>query len=256
MEYVVPLIIVLVIVLAVVVGSRLMGRRSRSGQAPANEGRAQMHPPVQSASKKGQDKASRRGREITREVAAEASARLTPESHRRVYSLIAQHQVLNAVKEYRKATHLGLGDAAAAVAALAEFPQPTPEPTPEPEPQVPSASEPLTVDDIIKAAPAATSAEPAAKTSEVTPSEAKPAAAKPSAAKPTATSGYRYRAIVSRGEDVREVASTRLNEEIFGQIRQLALTGNYDGAARLLREHADIGETEAHEFVSMITADE
>ncbi len=237
MEYVVPLIIVLVIVLAVVVGSRLMGRRSRSVQAPAEEGRAQMHPPVQSAGTKGQDKASRRGREITREVAEEASARLTPESHQRVYSLIAQHQVLNAVKEYRKATHLGLGDAAAAVAALAEFPQPTPEP----EPQVPSASESLTVDDIINATPVAMTADPEAK---------------PSAAKPAATSGYRYRAIVSRGEDVREVASTRLNEEIFGQIRRLALTGNYDGAAHLLREHADIGETEAHEFVSMITADE
>lgn len=232
MEYVVPLIIVLVIVLAVVVGSRLMGRRNRSVQAPAEEGRTQMHPPVQLAGSKGQDKASRRGREITREVAEEASARLTPESHQRVYSLIAQHQVLNAVKEYRKATHLGLGDAAAAVAALAEFPQPTPEV----EPQVPGASEPLTVEDIITAAPAARTAEPAAK--------------------PAATSGYRYRAIVSRGEDVREVASTRLNEEIFGQIRRLALTGNYDGAAGLLREHADIGETEAQEFVSMITADE
>lgn len=243
MEYVVPLVIVMVIVLAVVVGSRLVGRRSRSVQTPAEDGRRPMHPPVQPTGTKGQDKVSRRGREITREVAEEASARLTPESHQRVYSLIAQHQILNAVKEYRKATRLGLGEAAAAVAALAEFPQPTPEP----ERRLPSAGEPLTVEDIIKAAPAAADNEG--------PTAAQSAEAQPAATRPTAA-GYRYRAIVSRGEDVREVASTRLNEEVFGQIRRLALTGNYDGAARLLREHADIGETEAHEFVSMITADE
>lgn len=229
MEYVVPLIIVLVIVVVVVVGSRLLGRRNQGVQT-TEPGIGQPAAPV---------KAPRGNREITRETAQEASARLTPEIHQRIYSLIAQRQVLNAVKEYRKATHMGFGDSAAAVAALAQFPQPTPEPRPQPtpeprpeptpeprpEPILPSKDAPLTVEDIMKAAPS------------------------PETAVPNA---YRYRAIVSQGDDVREVASTRLNAEIYAQIRQLALSGNYDGAARLLRDHSDIGVAEAQEFVSMI----
>ncbi|AIY01829.1 hypothetical protein ART_2230 [Arthrobacter sp. PAMC 25486] len=208
-----PLIIVLVIVVVVVVGARLLGRRNQAAQT-TEPGIDQAGAPV---------KAPRGNRQITRETAQEASARLTPETHQRVYALIAQHQVLNAVKEYRKATHMGLGDSAAAVAALAEFPQPTPEPLPEP--VLPSNDAPLTVEDIMKAAPPIKAAVPNA---------------------------YRYRAIVSQGDEVREVASTRLNAEIYAQIRQLALAGNYDGAARLLRDHADIGVAEAQEFVSMI----
>ena len=220
MEYVVPLVIVLVIVVVVIVGSRLLGRRTppTSATDPA------------STLAKGRPQA-RASRAITREAAQQASARLTPETHQRVYSYIAQRQVMNAVKEYRKATHMGLGDAAAAVAALAEFPQPTPEPA-LPEPVVPPADAPLTVEDIMKAAPA-------------------PAPAPATAPKP-APGAYRYRAIVSQGDEVREVASTRLNAEIYGRIRQLALSGNYDGAARLLLDHADIGAAEAHEFVAMI----
>ena len=212
MEYVVPLVIVLVIVVVVVVGSRLLGRRTPP--AAATDPTSNMAPGKQQA---------RASRSITREAAQEASARLTPETHQRVYSYIAQRQVMNAVREYRKATHLGLGDAAAAVAALAEFPQPAPEPA-LPQPVIPPADAPLTVEDIMNAAPAS-----------------KPA-----------PSAYRYRAIVSQGDEVREVASTRLNAEIYGRIRQLALSGNYDGAARLLLDHADIGVAEAQEFVTMI----
>lgn len=261
MEYVVPLIIVLVIVLIVVVASRLIGRRNQSAQAPVDshshppvQHPAVQHPPVTKPAGRKPDKGARRGRESTREGAQEASARLTPESHRLVYSLIAQHQVLNAIKAYRKATHTGLGEAAAAVAALAEFPQPSPEPaaptspeppaaadsdaSAEPEPQVPSVNAPLTVEDIMNAAPGPAASEPSA------------------AATPARAGGYRYRAIVSQGEEIREVASTRLNEGIFNRIRELALAGNYDGAARLLREHSDIGETEAREFVLMISPDE
>jgi len=206
MEYLVPLLIVVLVVIVVGVVARFMGRKTRAGQGVTGPQAADGN-------------ASRRGREITREMAQEASAKLTPEAHRSIYSLIARQQVLNAVKEYRKATNSGLGESAAAVASLAQFPQPSPEPA------VPIPTEtPLTVADIIGAAPAA-------------------------APVPNA---YRYRAIVSRGDEVREVASTRLNEEIFGHIRSLARTGDYDGAARLLREHADIGETDAKEFVSMI----
>lgn len=224
MEYLVPLLIVLVIVAAVVIGTRIMRRRGQAGQETgAQLGR----------------KAGKVHREVTRENAEAASARLTPEEHRRVYSLIAQRQVLNAVKEYREATRLGLGDAAAAVAALAQFPQPTPEKVTQPKMPVESPAAikdgPLTVEDIIGAAP----------------DVAVPAMDTPSVER-MAPSTYRYRAIVSQGEEIREVTSTRLNEQIFSEIRALARAGKHDDATALLRSHADIGETEAQEFVSMI----
>lgn len=210
MEYLVPLLIVVLVVVVVAVVARLMGRKARAAQGSTG---------TQSA----EGTTRRRGREVTREMAQEASAKLSPEAHRSIYSLIARQQMLNAVQEYRKATKSGLGESAAAVAALAQFPQPSPEPA------VPVATEtPLTVADIIAAAPVA----------------AQPLAPAPSA--------YRYRAIVSRGDEVREVASTRLNEEIFAHIRTLARSGDYDAAASLLRDHADIGEADAREFVSMI----
>ncbi|PYI40268.1 hypothetical protein CVS30_01775 [Arthrobacter psychrolactophilus] len=219
-----PLLIVLVIVAAVVIGTRIMRRRGQAGQETgAQLGR----------------KAGKVHREVTRENAEAASARLTPEEHRRVYSLIAQRQVLNAVKEYREATRLGLGDAAAAVAALAQFPQPTPEKVTQPKMPVESPAAikdgPLTVEDIIGAAP----------------DVAVPAMDTPSVER-MAPSTYRYRAIVSQGEEIREVTSTRLNEQIFSEIRALARAGKHDDATALLRSHADIGETEAQEFVSMI----
>lgn len=255
MEYLVPLLIVLVIVIAAVVAVRLLGRRNRpSGSKTGNPAVGR----------------PRRVREPTREDAAEASARLSPEEHRRIYSMIAQSQVLNAVKEYRKATRLGLGESAAAVAALAQFPQPTPEPpmpavpadlssagdstagdaTPAAKDDVPGPP-PMdtnwTVEDIINAAPAdAPSPAPEA----ALPSAAVQAAAQP-APNPVAGS-YRYRAIVSRGNDVREVASTRLNEQVFDAIKALARAGDRDGAAALLRGHAEIGAAEAREFVDMI----
>ncbi|MGP9504090.1 hypothetical protein ACT3TS_18010 [Specibacter sp. AOP5-B1-6] len=236
MEYVVPLLILLVVVIVVVVAARLVGRRNRVSQDPSHDDISDSGASAPAGTPRAKPKGFRRGREISREGAEEASARLTPESHQRVYSLIAQHQVLNAVQAYRKATRMGLGDSAAAVAALAQFPQPSPEGA------MPAVREtPLTVEDIMQAAPEAGIA-PEAGTAAA---DAQP---QPAATPKT----YRYRAIVSRGEDVREVASTRLNEDIFRHIRDLAQSGNYDGAARLLRDHADIGETDAQEFVSMI----
>lgn len=225
-----PLLILLVVVIVVVVAARLVGRRNRVPQDPSHDDISDSGASAPAGTPRAKPKGFRRGREISRESAEEASARLTPESHQRVYSLIAQHQVLNAVQAYRKATRMGLGDSAAAVAALAQFPQPSPEGA------MPTVREtPLTVEDIMQAAPEAGTAA----------ADAQP---QPAATPKT----YRYRAIVSRGEDVREVASTRLNEDIFRHIRDLAQSGNYDGAARLLRDHADIGETDAQEFVSMI----
>jgi hypothetical protein len=241
MEYLVPLLILLAIVVGVGVASRFLGRKGRALQDSADPKPRRGNAAGRAGDTAPAPKARRRGREVTRETAVEASARLSPEAHRIVYSLIAQHQVLNAVREYRKAAHVGLGDAAAAVAALAEFPQPSPEPSPERaagpaagttarpgKPGINDAS--FTVEDIINAAPAAGAAAPAAQV----------------------PASYRYRAIVSRGDEVREVASTGLNEEIFRTIRALAQGGDYDAAASLLREHADIGEADAREFVAMI----
>lgn len=218
-----PLMIVLVVVIIVVVGARIMGKRNRAATEPVQDDSAPSKPLRRN-----------KAREISREDAVEAGARLTPESHQLVYSLIAQRQILNAVKEYRRATRMGLGDSAAAVAALAQFPQPTPEPVrPTPEPVQPIANEAaLTVEDIIKAAPE---------------TESKPVGV---------PNAYRYRAIVSQGEEIREVASTRLNEEIFRHIRELAQSGDPASAARVLCDHADIGEAEAKEFVSMIGPEE
>ncbi|GAA4658494.1 hypothetical protein [Arthrobacter cryoconiti] len=202
MEYLVPLLIVLVIVVLVLVAAKLMGRKGRAVQDAA---------PLRAKTASPEQRPARRGREVTREMAEAANARLNAASHRVVYSLIARQQVLNAVKEYRKATGSSLGQAAAAVAALAQFPQTAPG--------------------------------EAAKA---------PQKAPDSAQAPAPVSGYRYRAIVSRGDQIREVASTRLNEEIFTRVQSMARKGNYDGAARLLREHADIDEAAADEFVSMI----
>ncbi|WP_442211889.1 hypothetical protein [Specibacter sp. RAF43] len=199
-----PLVILVIVCLAVILVARVLGRKGTGPQG----GRDVVAPRARKA--RG-TQATRKGVQITRSMAAEASARLTPEQHRSIYSLIAQQQVVGAIKEYRHATKSSLRESAAAVTALGQFPQPAPEP---------GWSAP---------APPARTGVPA---------------------------GYRYRAIVSRGEEVREVASTRLNEDIFQQIRSLALGGNYDDAAALLRRHADIAEDQAREFVSMIGPEE
>lgn len=250
MEYVVPLLIVLVIVLIVLLGARLVGRRRRQDGAAAFQDPAGAAV-KSSATADSPARRSGRGVEITREDAESASARLDPETHRRVYSLIAQRQVVHAVKEYRQATRTGLREAAASVAALAQFPQPTPERPAQkpaegvapstgadavsaPEPKRPAADASFTVEDILAAG----------VSQESTSAMPQPVAI------PTS---YRYRAIVSQGEEVREVVSTRLNAEIFNSITELALSGNYDGAASLLRNHADIGSREAMEFVRMIS---
>ncbi len=216
-----PLLIVLVIVFIVLAGSRIIGRRKRSDGTAAS--------PLAKTS--GSSERPGKGREITRQDAEEASARLDPDTHRRVYSFIAQRQVFNAIKEYRQATRTGLREATTSVAALAQFPQQTPQQTTSPR-QTPVA--PLTVEDIIGAAATPESASAVPRPVVV----------------PTS---YRYRAIVSRGDDVREVASTRLNEEIFATITALARSGDYDGAASVLCNHADIGEQDAMEFVRMIS---
>lgn len=67
-----------------------------------------------------------------------------------------------------------------------------------------------------------------------------------------AARGYRYRAIVSQGDEIREIASTRLNDDVFGRIKDQALGGDREGAVRLLMEHSDADEQQARDFVRLI----
>ncbi|EMY32703.1 hypothetical protein D477_018761 [Arthrobacter crystallopoietes BAB-32] len=81
------------------------------------------------------------------------------------------------------------------------------------------------------------------------------AASEPNLSKPQAkepAGGYRYRAIVSQGDEIREIASTRLNDEVFGQIKDTALTGDREAAVRLLMEHSEADEQQARDFVRLI----
>lgn len=188
MDFLIPVLIVVVVVALVLAVLRLVARR-RSGDPDAS---------VQAQAQAG----------LTADVARSASARLTEEQHRSVYSLIAQEQVLSAVQTYRKATRSSLKESALAVAALQRFPQQ------------------------FTTAPPAERSQP-----------------------PAGTAPYRYRAIVSRGDQVREIASTRLDDQIFTDVRSLALAGDYDGAARLLLEHSDVTLDQAHDFVALIGPD-
>ncbi|MDP5226835.1 MULTISPECIES: hypothetical protein [Arthrobacter] len=117
-----PLLIPLLILAAVVVIVLFTARRFRGAerQAPA----AQQDP---------------------RELAREASRKLTAEQHRALYSLIAQEQLIGAIKIYREATGVGLRAAKDTVLAMVKYPQPyqaprpaapVPEPTDDKRPEV------------------------------------------------------------------------------------------------------------------------
>ncbi|WP_262107031.1 hypothetical protein [Arthrobacter sp. Marseille-P9274] len=67
-----------------------------------------------------------------------------------------------------------------------------------------------------------------------------------------AAGGYRYRAIVSQGDEIREIASTRLNDDVFARIKDQALGGDREAAVRLLMEHSDADEQQARDFVRLI----
>ncbi|WP_427015407.1 hypothetical protein ACQCSX_11240 [Pseudarthrobacter sp. P1] len=224
MEFIVPLLIVVAAVLLVAVAVRILGRRGRGGagrgpdRGPAGQGGAQ-------------------NEEAARGLAAEASARLTPEQHRSVYSMIAQQNPVGAVKAYRAATGCSLREAAQATSALSRFPQPTPEP------QWIAGAEPAAP--VEPAAPKATVPEPAMPAPAPAPDAAPAAPARP-------VSGYRFRAIIAHGDDVREIVSTRLNEEIVAQVKAMALSGDRDGAKGLLLAHSEASEAEAAAFVELI----
>ncbi|NKX50456.1 hypothetical protein HER39_07725, partial [Arthrobacter deserti] len=125
--------------------------------------------------------------------------------------------------------------------------------TAEPAPEPPAAARP--------AGPASAAGGSPAPAPGSTEAEGKPAPAGGSS--PAATgvpahkaTAYRYRAIVSNGDEIREIASTRLNDEVYGRIRETALGGDLQSAARLLMGHSEAGEQEALDFVALIGPEE
>ena len=63
---------------------------------------------------------------------------------------------------------------------------------------------------------------------------------------------YRYRAIASKGDVIREVSSNMLNDDIYGRIRTLAKSGDTEAAALALVRHSDISLTQAREFIALL----
>jgi len=63
---------------------------------------------------------------------------------------------------------------------------------------------------------------------------------------------YRYRAIASKGDVIREVSSNMLNDEIYGRIRTLARSGDTEAAATALTRHSDISLKQAREFIALL----
>ncbi|NMR30600.1 hypothetical protein [Crystallibacter degradans] len=178
-----------------------------------------------------------------------ASSRLNQQQHTAVYSAIARGDALRAIKDYRAATGAGLREAAAAVANMSAHPQPyTPPAMPKPE-DGPAASQPDSAGtpERSTASKPDTPPEPFATPEASTTSDASAARASV-----TPATGYRYRAIVSKGDEIREIASTRLNDEVFARIRTTALDGDKEAAVQLLMEHSDASQQEASGFVELI----
>lgn len=98
---VIPALILVVVVLAVGLAARALGRRK------GGHGDAPQQPSPGAA-----------------ELARTASAKLSEEEHRRIYALIAQGQAMAAIKLYYEVTGDGLRASRDAVGALAAHPQP------------------------------------------------------------------------------------------------------------------------------------
>jgi FtsZ-interacting cell division protein ZipA len=235
MEFVVPLLIV---VLVIVIGLVIVRLAARNRTGGAGHVRKSPDYPTTATSK---------------EAAAEASARLNQQQHTAIYALIAQGQALSAIREYRNATGAGLREATGAVAQMSAHPQPykaSPDdvPTLRPEDDEPREAAPEQPREDAEPQQAAPAPAPA-PAEEAPPQESAPA---PRAA----PRGYRYRAIVSKGETIREIASTRLNDDVFDRIRTAALGGDREDAVRLLLDHSEATEADAREFVDLIGPEE
>ncbi|HEX2248645.1 MAG TPA: hypothetical protein VHH13_13970, partial [Arthrobacter sp.] len=170
-------------------------------------------------------------------------SRLDQQQHTAVYSAIARGDALRAIKEYRSATGAGLREAAAAVANMSAYPQPyTPPPAPKPE-DGPATAQPH---------PGGTTERDTASEPVAAPEPASTSDTSAARAGVTPATGYRYRAIVSKGDEIKEIASTRLNDQVFAKIREKALDGDKEAAVQLLMEHSDASKQEASGFVELI----
>ncbi|UNK46038.1 hypothetical protein [Arthrobacter sulfonylureivorans] len=247
MEFVVPLLIVVLVIAIGLVIMRLAARNktSRAGQVRKSPGQ-----PATATS---------------REAAAEASARLNQQQHTAIYALIAQGQALSAIREYRNATGAGLREAAGAVAQMSAHPQPykaSPDDVPTLRPEAEELREAAPEQPREDAEPG--QAAPEQPREDAEPQQEAPAPVQAEDAPPqesapasrAAPKGYRYRAIVSKGDTIREIASTRLNDDVFDRIRTAALGGDREDAVRLLLDHSEATEADAREFVDLIGPEE
>ncbi|QTG81638.1 hypothetical protein [Arthrobacter crystallopoietes] len=231
------LIPLLILVVVVVLGLLLLKTAKRRA-APTNDGGATGRRPNLTAAPA-----------TSKEHSEQASSRLNQQQHTAVYSAIARGDALRAIKDYRAATGAGLREAAAAVANMSAHPQPyTPPPGPKPK-DGPDTAQPESVGPTERstASKPDTPPEPLA-----TPESSAAADASAARASVTPATGYRYRAIVSKGDEIREIASTRLNDEVFARIRARALDGDKEAAVQLLMEHSDASQQEASGFVELI----
>ncbi|WP_138444853.1 hypothetical protein [Sinomonas susongensis] len=222
------------------------------------------------------------------EAAAAASSKLNEEQHRVVYSFIAQGLTVQAIAAYRQATGTRLVEARNAVLLMDRYPQAfggragrvgeqvlpkedlPKEGLPRDEAAQPGSS--------LHAGPVGDSADEHAVpgTADEAAGRSEPDAAVPAPAAPhpreeappsssqkpkvpttlgersTTRYPYRYRAIVSNGQQTLEVASNLLNDEIYAEIKALAQIGDAEDAARMLWRHSDISIEEARAFVELL----
>ncbi|MDQ4503962.1 hypothetical protein [Sinomonas sp. ASV322] len=202
------------------------------------------------------------------DAAEAASARLTEEQHRIIYSLIAQGLIVQAIAGYREATGAKLIEARNAVLLMERYPQaygarggagtehPTAhadaEPTERSTEPVPAERAPAE-----PASPRPATPQPGGEESpaEIPLSPALPAAVVPGGGaegRSTTRFPYRYRAIVSNGRQTLEVASNLLNDQIYEEIKALAQIGDAEDAAQMLWKHSDISIEEARAFVELL----
>ncbi len=115
---VIPILILVIVAAGVALAARAISKRSQ--HAGTTDG---------IASGKTANRAEPAGRTAAagkdqRELARQASAKLTAEQHQRIYALIARGQAVSAIKAYNESTGQGLRAARDAVVALAAHPQP------------------------------------------------------------------------------------------------------------------------------------
>jgi hypothetical protein len=270
-SFLIPLLIVVVVVVLGLLVVKYLGSRSKTENDGGTRGRPSRGPAAVAS----------------REESVRASARLNQQQHSAIYALLARGDALNAIMEYRKATGAKLREAATAVASMSTYPQayrapraPSPDEGPDAGPgQAGDAGLPGRTGDTDGRGQAAEHAGPGQAGSPGAGPLGPPAhptvpdnpeslagaapAPRPEAADSTvfaprpkeATPGYRYRAIVSHGEEIREIASTRLNDDVFARIKDEALGGDRQAAVRLLMEHSDADEQQAQDFVRLIQPD-